>query len=312
MKAEGQLEALIVTADNFIVSGHRRRAALLRNGAIYARCVRLAVRREDMTDDEYLQLLRAHNRQREKTADEKVREELLDVEPEAVEGLYRHRQRALRPQLQDSANMLQIEGSKRRYEISPEKAEHVKYILEVLGERRPYWPLSDRGVHYALLNYAFVRGHYHPRRGDVDWGGPPRVLPYKNDPQSYKATTDLLVRLRLNETIPWEALTDPTRPVTEFKPFENIRHFLQQEIDNLFTGYWRSLLQSQPNHVEVLYEKNTVYHMVQQVTAKYQITTRSARGLNCIDSFHDMAVAYRNSGKLFLDLIVLSDHDPEG
>jgi hypothetical protein len=61
-----------------------------------------------------------------------------------------------------------------------------------------------------------------------------------------------------------------------------------------------------------LVEKNTVYHMVLQVTRKYQITTRSARGINCIDSFHDMAEAYWASGKEFLDVIVLSDHDPEG
>jgi hypothetical protein len=312
MKREGQLEALVVTADNYIISGHRRYAALVRNRETCARCLRLSLRRADLSTSDYLKLLRAHNRQRDKTAAEKVREELIDVSADAVAGLYQHRAKIHKAPLDQGADILHIEGRKRRYDISDEKAEHVKHILEVIEERRDFWPLSDRGVHYPLLNYNFVRGHYHPRRGDEDWGGPPRTLYYKNDRQSYQATVDLLVRLRLNGDIPWQALADPTRPVTEFRPFDNIRDFIQQEKENLFAGYWRKLLQSQPNHVEVLVEKNTVYHMVLQVTRRYQITTRSARGLNCIDSFHDMALAYRDSGKDFLDLIVLSDHDPEG
>jgi hypothetical protein len=303
---------MIVTADNYIVSGHRRHPALLLNGQTFARCIRLAVKRSDMSTDEYVKLLRAHNRQREKTADEKVREELLDVNQQAVDALYHRRRELLERPSQNGVQQLSIEGSKQRYEISDEKAEHVRHIMEIIEEREDYWPLSDRGVHYPLLNYNFVRGYYHPRRSDEDWGGPPRALLYKNDRQSYQATVDLLVRLRLNGTIPWEALADPTRPVKEHNPFANLRAFVQQETDNLFAGYWRSLLQSQPNYVEVLVEKNTVYHMVQQVTDKYQIWTRSARGLNCIDSFHDMAEAYRASGKHFLDVIVLSDHDPEG
>jgi hypothetical protein len=309
---EGQLEPLVITLDNFIVSGHRRFAALSLNGGAFARCRRLPVRRRDMGTDDYLRLLRAHNRQREKTADEKVREELLDVHPDAVEGLYRQRDKQVNAPLYNGVAALEVEGSKRRYEISAGKADHVKYALKVIEERRDYWPLSDRGVHYPLLNYDFARGCYLPRRKDPDWGGPPRVLYYKNDRQSYQATVDLLVRLRLNGTVPWEALADPTRPVTEFHPFNNVREFVQQETADMFKGYWRKYLRGQPNHVEVLVEKNTVYHMALQVTKKYQITTRSARGLNCIDSFHDMAEAYRDSGKEHLDLIVLSDHDPEG
>jgi hypothetical protein len=311
-ESKGQLEPLFVTADNFIISGHRRYYALLMNGETFAPCIREPFRRMAKDTDDYLRLLRAHNRQREKTAEEKIREELLDIDPEAANGLYRHRRELLTQPQRNGVHQLHVEGKKRRHEISEEKTEHVKYIQKIIEERHKFWPLSDRGVHYPLLNYNFVRGHYHPKQNDHDWGGPPRVLHYKNDRQSYQATVDLLTRLRLKGFVPWEALADPTRPVTEYRPFDNVREFIKQETDNLFTGYWRSLLQSQPNHVEVLVEKNTVYHMVLQVTRKYQITTRSARGLNCIDSFHDMAETYRNSGKEFLDLIVLSDHDPEG
>ena len=80
----------------------------------------------------------------------------------------------------------------------------------------------------------------------------------------------------------------------------------------MLDGYWRDLLQTQPNHVEVLCEKNTIYQMVLRVTRRYQIPTSSGRGFNSIDPWHDLYRRYRDSGKRRLIVIVLSDYDPEG
>jgi hypothetical protein len=189
--------------------------------------------------------------------------------------------------------------------------EHVKYALQVIEERRPYWPLSVRGVHYPLLNFKFIRGYLWPHRGKPGFGTR-QTLYYANDAGSYAATSDLLTRLRLNGTVPWEALDDPTRPATVPRPFKNVQQFLRQEAKNVFRGYWRDLLQTQPHYVAVLVEKNTVYHMALQVTRKYQVPTFSARGLDSIDSFHDIHLEYIRSGKEGFILIVLSDYDPEG
>jgi hypothetical protein len=142
--------------------------------------------------------------------------------------------------------------------------------------------------------------------------GTRQVLWYKNDKQSFNATSNLTTRLRLAGVIPWEAMDDFTRPLTEFHPFRNVQEFLRQEHDNALEGYWRDLLQTQPNHVEVLCEKNTIYHMVLSVTKEYQIPTSSGRGFNSIDPWHDLCVRYKASGKKRLILIVLSDYDPEG
>jgi hypothetical protein len=150
-----------------------------------------------------------------------------------------------------------------------------------------------------LLNYQFLRNI-------------PRKLPYRNDDESYEATSDLLTRLRLNGEIPWESLDDGTRPLTDFQAFGNVRQFVQQEVHNLFGGYWRDLLQTQPNHVEVLVEKNTIYNMALRVTRRFQIPTSSGRGFNSIDPWHDLYVRYAASGKERLIVIVLSDFDPEG
>jgi hypothetical protein len=156
-----------------------------------------------------------------------------------------------------------------------------------------------RGVHYPLLNYKFYRNTH-------------RRLHYKNDRASYQATSDLLTRLRLSGVIPWEALTDETRPVTTFHAFRNAREFVRQEVRGLFSGYWRNYQQSQPNYVEVLVEKNTVYQLALRVTKKYQIPTTSGRGFASIDPWHEMYERYVASGKERMIVIVLSDFDPEG
>jgi hypothetical protein len=307
-----KMDPLVVTRDNYIVSGHRRHAVLALRGTVLVNCRVLPLRRSDTPRDEYIALLRDYNRHRDKTAGEKIRETLVDVDPDdAYEALRVSRVKSVHAPYFNGVEILEVEGSKRRYEISDDKADHVRYVLQVVEERRPYWPLSVRGVHYPLLNFEFVRGYYWPRKSEPDHGTR-RTLYYKNDQGSYDATSDLITRLRLNGTVPWEAFSDPTRPVTEFRAFDDARQFVKQELDGLFSGYWRDLVQSQPNHIECLVEKNTVYHMALQVTRKYQIPTRSARGFNCIDSLHDIAEAYLDSGKDRLVLIVLSDYDPEG
>jgi hypothetical protein len=246
-------------------------------------------------------LLREYNRQRHKTVAEQIREELVDINPEEAHRRLRElRDKSINAAEQNGVEILEIEGTKTRFNISDQKADHVKYIKQVVFEdRHDYWPLSVRGVHYALLNYKFMRNI-------------PRKLPYKNDDESYQATSDLITRMRLNDSIPWEAFDDGTRPLKEFNAFDNVRQFVRQEVGNLFGGYWRDLLQTQENHIEVVCEKNTVYHMVLRVTSKYQIPTSSGRGFNSIDPWHDLYERYLASGKEKLIVIVLSDFDPEG
>jgi hypothetical protein len=301
IQKNGLLETLTVTADNYVISGHRRRAALNRLGRKFVRCRVLPVRRNSMTTDEYIALLREHNRQRNKTVAEQVREELVDVNPEeAYQHLRELRNKSVNAMYHNGVEHLEIEGSKIRFNISDQKADHVKYVKQVVfNDRKAYWPLSVRAVHYALLNYTFLRNI-------------PRKLRYKNDDESYQATSDLITRLRLNGSIPWSAFDDGTRPIKEFSPFKDVRHFVRQEVSGLFSGYWRDLLQTQPNHVEVLCEKNTIYHMVLRVTENYQIPTSSGRGFNSIDPWFDLHSRYVASGKSGLIVIVLSDFDPEG
>ena len=71
-------------------------------------------------------------------------------------------------------------------------------------------------------------------------------------------------------------------------------------------------MQSQPAHIEVVAEKNTVFRAACDVTMQYCIPTMSGRGFASVDPWHDMAVRFRNSGKNQLVVILATDMDPEG
>lgn len=301
IKKHGLHEPLTVTADGFVVSGHRRYAALQRNGQVVVPCRVLPCRRSDMSKDDYVALLREHNRQRPKSVAEQAAEEMVDIDPaEAHRKLRKLRDKSVYGYRQSGIDIIKVEGHKRRRTVSSQKAAHVRFIDQVVwDDRREYWPLTVRGVHYALLNYTFYRNI-------------PRKIPYLNDSGSYQATSELTTRLRLSGDLPWEAFDDGTRPITEFWPFSDVRSFVRHEQERLFAGYWRDLLQTQPHHIEVVCEKNTIYHMVLRVTKKYQIPTMSGRGFTSIDPWYDMQQRYLASEKDRLIVIILSDYDPEG
>jgi hypothetical protein len=294
-------DPLVITRDKYIVSGHRRYEAMRRIGQVFCMCKVLPFRRGDKTADEFTVLIREYNHQRNKTVAERVNEALVDIDPTAAHRrLIDRRVESVYAADFNGFETLRVEGSKRRYNISAVKAEHVAHIKKVVFEtHKQYWPLTVRGVHYPLLNYDFFRN---TRLG----------IRYLNDPKSYYATSNLITRLRLTGVIPWEAFDDPTRPYKDFRAFTDAREFVTQELGGLFGGYWRDYLQSQPNRVEVVCEKNTIYPLVCRVTKKYQIPTSSGRGFSSIDAWHKLYRRFCRSGKQRLIVIVVSDYDPEG
>ena len=83
IRTSGVLEPLVITADDWIVSGHRRHVAAKLAGLAVIPCRRLAIRRADDPDG-FVKLLREHNRQRVKTFDERIREEIVSVDADAA------------------------------------------------------------------------------------------------------------------------------------------------------------------------------------------------------------------------------------
>jgi hypothetical protein len=296
IRENGVIEPLVLTLDNYILSGHRRYAAAKLAGLEMVP-VRVEQIYRDDDIDRFVELLREYNRQREKSLDEKLREELVTVNPtEAYQSLIDQREEASKV----STACLKIHGTKRRSKISKAKKPFLDAIKEVLWERKKFWPLSVRSVHYAVLNIPPLIHASKPK------------LRYDNTQDSYKKLVELVTRARLDGSIPFEAISDDTRPVTTWSIFQTHQGFIGKQVDQFLKGYWRDLMQSQPNHIEIVGEKNTIDSILKPVAMEYCIPLTTGRGYCSIPPRHAMSQRFERSGKSKLVLLMVSDFDPDG
>jgi hypothetical protein len=192
-----------------------------------------------------------------------------------------------------------IVGTKTRKKISEAKAPFLAAILRVIEEQREFWPLSDRMIHYRLLNDPPL---IHAKKSVI----------YRNDSKSYSSLCELLTRARLEGSIPWTAIADPTRPVTNWDVHPNVTPFIQDQMAEFMKGYRRNFQQSQPHHIEILGEKNTVASIIRPVAMEFHIPFTIGRGFSSLQPRYDLARRYHASGKDKLVILILSDHDPDG
>jgi hypothetical protein len=294
VRRDGVREALIVTRDDYIVSGHRRYAAAQSVGLERVPCRVASIYRDD---PRFLALVRECNRQRVKTLDEVLREEIVGANADdAYAALVQYRQRAACIDVETGV----IEGTKHRAKITEAKKPFLDAIARIVERLRNYWPLSDRLIHYQLLNDPPL----------IHASKPDSV--YANDHKSYKSLCELLTRARIAGRIPFQAIHDPTRPVTTWKVHGSVGPFIRGELKEFLAGYARDLTKSQPNHVEIIGEKNTIGGIIHPVAADYGIPYTLGRGYSSLPPRHDMAQRYQRSGKEQLVLLFLSDFDPEG
>jgi hypothetical protein len=135
---------------------------------------------------------------------------------------------------------------------------------------------------------------------------------YANNQASYKATIDVLTRARLTGEIPFEAIGDETRPIDVWPVNVNVAPFVAREANQFLTGYWRDLMQGQPNHVEIVGEKLTVQGTITPVAKKFTIPVTTGRGFSSLPPRKAMFDRFKASGKAKLVILFLADHDPEG
>jgi ParB-like nuclease family protein len=270
IQRNGILEPLVITRDKFILSGHRRSAAARLVGLTHIPC-----RIKDITSDDprLPQLLASYNQQRVKTLDEFLREAIATANPqESYQALIEHRQK--RASVEHGLEKIQLRSYKGRKTISAAKYEHLNAIIRILNDNRDYWPLSVRQVHYRLLS--------EPPLTDTD----DLDSIYRNDKSSYRKTIDLLTRARLDGTVPFAAISDETRPVTIWDIHASVQSFIIKERDQFLKNYARDLLQSQPNHIELIGEKLTIEGIVRPVAMNFCVPTRSAVAIP--HSIHDI------------------------
>ena len=296
MRERGVLQPLTVTADGFILSGHRRYCA-----ATVAGLAEVPVIVEQITsnDPDFARLLVMHNQQRQKTIAEVVAEQVVESSGEdAHRALVQHRIDRSR-KASAEADSMSVSTRKKRSGISPDKMPMLAAVVDVLQQLRDFWPLSLRTVHYNLLNDAPERN---ARTG----------LMYENNETSYSDLSDLVTRARLAELVPWDAIEDETRPESKYRAYRSAGDFIRDQFEDFMSGYWRDLLQSQPDHIEVVGEKNTLLPMIRPICADYTVPLTIGRGYCSLPPRKKIFDRWKKSGKNKLVLIVLSDHDPDG
>jgi hypothetical protein len=294
IRIHGLREPIVVAKDGFILSGHRRHMACRFLGMSHVDCRVVDITR---SDPKFETLLVEHNRHRVKSFDETMREFAIEINPQdAYRALLEQRKVASAV----SGEFLVISDKKARNKISDAKQPMLDACVKVINDQKEYWPLSDRSIHYDLLNSPPLR-HASKRNSR-----------YKNDEASYSDLCDLLTRARLIGEIPFAAIEDPTRPFERWDVSENVGGFVKGQLDGFLTGYWRDLMQSQPNHIEIVGEKSTVGGSIRSVAAEFTIPYTLGRGYCSLDPRHKMARRFRASGKSNLIVLILADFDPEG
>ena len=298
IRDNGIQEPLTISYDQVLLSGHRRFAAAKYLGLKLVPTRMVDVKFQSLNATERLEILRRHNQQREKSPGERIREKLLDIEPvQAHKELRLRRDKALRLTDAPAANV-KMGGVKKRARITTLK--FLQAVQRVITENEEYWPMTDRRVHYLLLNDPPLR---HDKKPDSQ---------YVNDKGSYKALTNLLLRARLTGDVPMRAIEDSTRPIQLGGGFETFEEFVAQETENFLNGYSRNLMQGQLNHVEIMLEKNALRTVIESVAREYCIPVTTGRGFSSLSPRFDLSKRFKQSGKSRLVLLMLTDFDPDG
>jgi hypothetical protein len=290
---QGILEPLVVSADYFILSGNRRITAARMVGLQSVPC-RF---KRDVHQGEplFVSLIVSYNSQRVKTTDQQAREVAVTLDPVTA-----HRELVESRKKDSQVNVTSLNlGAKRSRSAIVGNRPLADACTKVVLDSTENWPLSDRQIHYLLLN--------NPPRLHVSKKGR-----YQNDNRSYRKLTNILTRLRINGEIPWGAIEDPTRPVTIWTVYPHPAAYLRESLKKFLTDYWRDLQQSQANHIELVVEKLTVQNALRPIAAEFTIPLTVGRGQSSSPPRYEMAQRFRRSGKEKLVVVIVSDLDPAG
>jgi hypothetical protein len=301
----GLEEPLILTRDHYILSGHRRFFAVQELGwpKVPARIAN--VTRADTAD--YHRLLTEYNPQRVKSVAATLSEALLksDADDDGDSWAEYHEARS-NPDLK----LMQVWGEKPAEPVGPRQQEFLEAAKNVIEELRRFWPLSVRQVHYKLLNNPPLTQT--TKEQNERWR-------YKNDLASYNKLSGLLVSARYEGSISWNSIDDATRDSKLYYNCADPTDFIEQEIESFLTGYTRDRMEGQPNHVELIVEKNTLLNIVSDIGATFHIPVTALRGYggpslwNEIEGrWSDKVDNHSGPNKPKCILIIVSDHDPEG
>ncbi len=305
VERRGLEEPLILALDYYVLSGHRRLFAVQQLG--WAKVpVRFAnVTRADTTD--YHRLLTEYNPQRVKSVATTLSEALLQSNGnDDGESWAEYHEAKANPELK----LMRVKGEKPAEPVGPRRQEFLAAVQKVVKNMCSFWPLSVRQIHYKLLNNPPLTQT--TQKINERWR-------YRNNLASYNKLSGLLVSARYEGAVPWNAIDDATRESKTYYHYANQADFIERQVRYFLTGYKRDRMEDQPNHIELIVEKNTLLNIVSDIAEKFHIPITALRGYGGPSLWREIEERWRakvsnhagpNPPKCIL--IIVSDHDPEG
>lgn len=299
--SRGLEEPIIVSADNYIVSGHRRYFACRQTAM-----EEIPIRRKSFTRQHSLEqwprILIEYNPQRVKGARSLLKEAMLRFADQPQQLLKQHKIESIRV----DAEFTTVDGIKSVPSIGRRQYEFLKACVDVVNRLKEFWPLQVRQIHYNLLNNP-------PLTQIVKRSGKPEDhWRYRNTQECYSRLVTLLVSARYHGHISWDAIDDPTRPHFPNRGFDSLSEYVDQQMGSFLCGYHLDRQKSQPRHIEVLGEKNTLLQTLKPVCCEFYVPLTIGRGCCSHTVWRDIARRFKDSGKDRMSLLVLSDHDAAG
>jgi len=302
----GITDPLEISGDDYIISGHRRYIAAKQCGLSEIPClIDRAIVMGDLTAQQRIALLTERNKGiRIKSDGELYMEAAAAVDPdEAIRRAKARKSQVLNYSKTCRLSEVQTVGGIARTDPSGERADMLKAVLEILAELRSnnFLPTSGRSIHYKLLAKNVRTSNR--KNGYI----------YGTRPGSSQLLSKLLTDARSAGLINHDDLDDGTRPSQTFEPSGTVGNYINQTLDGLFTHYYSDIHADQPNHVELLVEKNTIFPLINNhVAYPLRVPITSLRGYGSFPAARDVAERFKRSGKNKLIVVYVSDFDPEG
>jgi hypothetical protein len=316
VEADGITQEILVSSDNFIVSGHRRHIAATRAGLAMVPITRLDFSISDKTPSERVKILTTHNRgTRRKTESEMVREAMAKVDPEAAIHEAENRRAKHLTYIKSSFTFIEARGKVARTSTGGARSEFMNAVLQILEEKeeRGHLPCSGRSIHYLLLQRkvrtstygnSHTYGEYwkkHKKTGVTEL--------CDSSPFLYKLLTDA----RHEGVIDDEWISDETRPVWIPLLYDSPADYVEQALDGMFDEYFVNPHRDQDSHIEIMVEKNTIYPLIKRlVGSPMRLPVNSCRGYSSGAQRARVVERFKASGKRHLTIIYAGDHDPDG
>jgi hypothetical protein len=187
----------------------------------------------------------------------------------------------------------------------------LKAVQKIIAANRAYWPLTARQIHYRLFNDPPLKDASKDGRM-TRRGVPSQDSTYAGDDESYNALIRLVKDARPQGLISWNVIHDPTRPVTIWDVHDSTQPYVEEQLEDFLADYYRNLLQSQPNHIELFAEKKTLTSIIRPIASKYCMPLTIGSGSCSIAPIEKLVKRFRQSGKEKLIVLTIADFDPAG